>query len=367
MGNGYNSTSERPVLLIQYLDGSKELKKIAAAPVKTATVTSTDAIATGNGLSAPRLVDINGDGKPDVVYAGDLQGNMWKFDVSSALDSEWSMSFGGSPLYTAVYTGVSSSSVQPITAPPIVKPNDRGAGGLMVAFGTGKNLTEGDRSDGSKQSIYSVLDNTRYKLSSGKVVIDTSLVTPAAVGTGVSNLKEHTVTVATSYDGSGVSTGRKFWNVSQETVDYEGTGTGHVGAKKGWYLNLPETGERILEPMSFYDGSNNLEVLSEVPGSGGSIAEESCDPPVTLPRKYRTFLNIMDGKKPGVQILDLNGDGAYNAAIDKDKGVSRMEASIKEGRTTNAKTETRKGSDGKEDKFAKMPELPMRPSWRQLQ
>jgi type IV pilus assembly protein PilY1 len=359
MGNGYNSTNERPVLLIQYLDGSKELKKIVAGST---------AAAISNGLSAPRLVDINGDGKPDVVYAGDLQGNMWKFDVSSALDSEWSMSFGGSPLYTAVYTSGNSSSAQPITAPPIVKPNDRGAGGLMVAFGTGKNLTEGDRTDTtSKHTIYSVLDNTHYKRSGGQVVIDTSLVTPAAVGTGVGNLQQQTVVTATPFDGSGVSTGRKFWNVSQNTVDYEGTGTGHVGAKMGWYLNLPETGERILDPMSFYDGSNNLEVLSEVPGSGGSAAEESCDPPVTLPRKYRTFLNIMDGKKPGVQILDLNGDLAYSAALDKDKGVSRMEASIKEGRATNAKTEIRKGSDDKEDKFAKMPELPMRPSWRQLQ
>src|SRR2546429_7261673 len=36
---------------------------------------------TSNGLSAPRLVDINGDGRPDVVYAGDLQGNLWKFII----------------------------------------------------------------------------------------------------------------------------------------------------------------------------------------------------------------------------------------------------------------------------------------------
>lgn len=351
MGNGYNSINERPVLLIQYLDGLKELKTIAAA------TTGTKAI--GNGLSAPRLVDINGDGKPDVVYAGDLQGNLWKFDIADVDANNWGMAFSGSPLYTAVYSSGTSSSVQPITAPPIVKPNEKGAGGLMVAFGTGKNLTEADRTDNSKQTIYSVLDNTRYKISGGKVVIDTSSVTPAAVGTGVSNLVEQTV-VNTTISGSGTSANRKFWNISQENVQYSGQ-----GAKKGWYLHLPETGERILDAMTFYDGSNNLEVLSEVPGSGGSVAEETCTPLVTLPRKYRMFLNIMSGQKPGVQILDVNGDGIYSVV--DDQGVSRMEASIKEGRTTNAKTETRKGSDGKEDKFAKMPELSLRPSWRQLQ
>jgi type IV pilus assembly protein PilY1 len=360
MGNGYNSINERPVLLIQYLDGDKALKTIPA-------VATTDTKAIGNGLSAPRLVDINADGKPDVVYAGDLLGNMWKFDIADSDASNWGMAFAGLPLYTAVYTSGASSSAQPITAPPVVKPNDRGVGGLMVAFGTGKNLTEGDRTDISKQTIYSVLDNTRYKMSSGKVVIDTSLVTPAVVGTGVSTLVEQTM-VNTIILGSGTSTGRKFWNMSQNTVDYQGTGASRVGAKNGWYFHLPESGERILDPMSFYDGSNNLEVMSEVPGSGGSVAEETCTPLVTLPRKYRTFLNIMSGQKPGVQIIDANGDGAYSAAPDKDGGVSRMDASFKESRTSTKTLEIRTGPGGGPiDRLAKMPELSLRPSWRQLQ
>src|SRR5258708_21873257 len=28
-----------------------------------------------------RSVDINGDGRPDVAYAGDNLGNLWKFDI----------------------------------------------------------------------------------------------------------------------------------------------------------------------------------------------------------------------------------------------------------------------------------------------
>lgn len=355
MGNGYNSTNERPVLLIQYLDGDKTLRTIPAAAIGSAKAVS-------NGLSTPRLVDINGDGTPDVVYAGDLQGNMWKFNVAAADSTTWGVAFSGAPLYTATYTANGSASSQPITAPPVVKTNDRGIGGLMVAFGTGRNLTEGDRTDVSKQTIYSVLDNTRYKISGTKVVIDTDAATPTAVGTGVSNLVEQTLTSTTALAGSGASATRKFWNLSQNVVNYTGT-----GAKKGWYFHLPETGERILDAMTFFDGSNILEVISEVPGSGGNLDVESCDPPSKPTLKYRTFLNIMDGKKPSVQIIDLNGDGYFNAAASQDKGVSRMTASTEESRFSGDKTEKRSGSDGVNDDLAKMPEQPMRPSWRQLQ
>src|SRR5690606_25774306 len=34
----------------------------------------------GNGLATPSVVDLNGDSNADFVYAGDLYGNMWRFD-----------------------------------------------------------------------------------------------------------------------------------------------------------------------------------------------------------------------------------------------------------------------------------------------
>ena len=354
-GNGYNSTNERPVLLIQYLDGDKALLRIPAA--------ITGANATGNGLSAPRLVDINGDGTPDVVYAGDLKGNLWKFNVASATPSEWDVAGWGAnltkgPLYTAVYTSGNASAVQPITAAPLVRANERGAGGLMVAFGTGRNLTEGDRTDIAVQSVYSVLDNTRYKLSSSRKVVLDMDVTPVSVGTGVSSLVQQTVS-STKIAGSGNSAARDFWTVSENVVTYTGT-----GAKKGWYLNLPATGERLLAQMRFYDQSNLIELITEAPASGGNVVGESCQPPRTAPQNFRTFLNINDGKRPSVQILDLNGDGAYN--LGSDQGVSRMTASNREGRVTTKSKTIITGADGKVDLLGRLPELPLRPSWRQL-
>ena len=350
MGNGYNSSKERPVLLIQYLDGAKELKTLVAA--------ATGDNAVSNGLSAPRLVDIDGNGTPDIVYAGDLRGNLWKFDIGAADATRWNTAFSGRPLYSAVYTSGNSSSVQPITAAPVVEVNDRDGLGMMVAFGTGRNITEGDRTDVSVQSIYSVLDSTVYKFVDGKLAVDSANGVAQPVGTGWSNLVQQTIS-SVAIPGEGSSSARTFYTVSQNTVSFSGT-----NARKGWYLHLPVTGERLLSTPSFFDGSNILEVLTEVPGSGSSVLEESCSPPATVPKLFRTFLNIMDGRKPSVQIVDTNGDGIYNSTTDK--GTSRMTASVKESRVSSRTKEIRTGSDGNKDEFSKLPEQPLRPSWRQL-
>lgn len=73
-------------------------------------------------------MDINGDGRADVVYAGDIQGNLWKFLIASGASSRWGVAFDGRPLYTA-WGGSSPSATrnlrQAITAPPSVRANDR--------------------------------------------------------------------------------------------------------------------------------------------------------------------------------------------------------------------------------------------------
>ena len=124
---------------------------------------------------------------PDVAYAGDNRGNMWKFDLTSTNDSNWNTAFNGQPLFTAqgpASLGSARTIAQPITVAPTVRANDRKmtvgsgndqktlpVGGMMVSFGTGRNVTKLDESDRNVQTLYSVLDNTRYKLVDGRLQI----------------------------------------------------------------------------------------------------------------------------------------------------------------------------------------------------
>lgn len=397
LGNGYNSKNQRPVLLIQYLDGGRELLRI---PV------TTDAPGTGkaadNGLAAPQLVDLNGDGRPDIAYAGDNQGNLWKFDLTNvsgtvtasavADTSNWGVAFGGSPLFTAMGPASLGSSgrtiAQPITAPPVVRANDRSkivgtgpsaqtlaVGGMMVAFGSGRNVADGDANNNNVQTLYSVLDNTRYrKVSTTKgdrlqvhpgggtcspTPAADCVPAPAALGSGVTaaNLAQQKITELSGGQWATVD--------SVAAVDWL--------TNKGWYLDLPGVGERLLKPLEFYDGSNLLTVWSQAPAKGNSstpTTTESCDNVTVTPEvQYRTFINIMDGKRPKVQLVDINGNGIYDAS---DLGVSRAKVTpgphtlITQGDRILDIASDVNNKARKEATLARMPEQSLRPSWRQL-
>ncbi|MGP8323536.1 MAG: PilC/PilY family type IV pilus protein, partial [Methanosarcinaceae archaeon] len=72
--NGYDSTNERAVLFVlDPADGSL----LARIDTGVGTPDPGDC----NGLSTPALIDIDMDQKVDFAYAGDLLGNMWKFDL----------------------------------------------------------------------------------------------------------------------------------------------------------------------------------------------------------------------------------------------------------------------------------------------
>ncbi|MDR0274564.1 MAG: hypothetical protein LBI48_04325 [Burkholderiaceae bacterium] len=158
MGNGFDSTGGVPVLLIQSLSeagrplymvkASCTLAKPGANPGDPPD--NSACIAVGNGLGAPRAVDVDGNGTADFVYAGDLLGNLWKFDISSTDPTKWSAAYGSAsesgapavPMFTAVGP---DGKPQPITSAPVAVPYPNG--GFMVGFGTGKNLTQSDLSD----------------------------------------------------------------------------------------------------------------------------------------------------------------------------------------------------------------------------
>ncbi|MDQ0590663.1 pilus assembly protein [Variovorax paradoxus] len=260
LGNGYNSTSEKAMLWIQYLDGDKSVLKIPAP--------ATQAAGTGNGLSAPQVVDSNGDGRVDYVYAGDLLGNLWKFDLSSAKSSDWKATLGSgatassldnTPLFAA-------GATQPITAPPLVADHPRG--GYMVMFGTGRLFASGDESSTAQQYLYGVWD--RANGSTGTA----ALADLVAQTIGADTVKEGDV---------------EFRTASSHGVSYSGS-----GGKRGWYLQLGTTGERIVYPGDALSGSAGL-FSTTIPGSASNSLDCA---PGTSDDGYSMVIDFFSGVVP---------------------------------------------------------------------
>ncbi len=157
--NGYNSDSSgsgKAVLFVLNAYTGEQLGKLQA----------TSSTAQDNGLSSIRPVDVNSDGITDYAYAGDLQGNLWRFDLlntaatepltASVSKEQLAVAFGGEPLYVAKDDS-STGTRQPITALPQVirHPSLKG---YIVAFGTGRYLGLSDKTDKSFQTVYGIWD-----------------------------------------------------------------------------------------------------------------------------------------------------------------------------------------------------------------
>ena len=185
LGNGYNSTDGTAKLLLKNLSDGSVYKSIA-----------TDST-TANGLSEPALV-YDSLNRVIAAYAGDLQGNLWKFDLSTP----------ASPVVTKLFT---ASTGQPIIQRPVYKQHPNG--GFMVMFGTGNyfDSTDGSAADTTTQSLYGIWDKPS---GSGGLIR--------------SNLQQQTLTATT-----GGAT------VSSNSVDWS--------SKRGWYVDLTlNSGERVI-------------------------------------------------------------------------------------------------------------------------
>jgi len=144
-GNGYNSQNGHAVLYILNPGTGVIIRKID---------TGVDGC---NGLSTAVPIDVDYDNKVDYVYAGDLRGNVWKFDLTDSDYTNWEVAFYDGeekPLFQAQGPG---GTTQPITAKPDVMyhPTEHG---YMVLFGTGQYLGESDISDTTAQSFYGIWD-----------------------------------------------------------------------------------------------------------------------------------------------------------------------------------------------------------------
>ncbi|SDC20408.1 type IV pilus assembly protein PilY1 [Cupriavidus sp. YR651] len=131
--------------------------------IVTPSPSATPPYTSANGLSTPAMISAT-NGSATALYAGDLQGNLWKF-VVSGLPSTWNGNTNGAlPVYGGtpgrpLFVATSTSGVrQPITMQPQVV---YAPGGYMVLFGTGKYYELADTNTNATQSnsFYGIYDS----------------------------------------------------------------------------------------------------------------------------------------------------------------------------------------------------------------
>lgn len=266
--NGYSSASGKAMLYLADLADGHLIKAFDLGNGPS------------NGLSSPTPVDTNNDRIVDVIYAGDLKGNLWKIDVSDISASKWDVAFksGTSPAPLYIARGPAAEA-QPITVRPEVGKMTSFGGGYLVYFGTGKYHSSGDevlpaaQSARATQSFYTIWDE----------------------GTKIS-ATDRSVLVAQTVTDEIALTSRNVRLISQNAVTYG-------NSVKGWYLDLVspvngKEGERILSKALLRSG--RVIFASMMPSSS------SCD---FGGSSWLYELDAQTGKRITKSVFDINDDG----------------------------------------------------------
>ena len=281
-GNGYNATGangDASVFILMLEEGLDGVWNLGTDYYKLRTFSGDNV--NRNGMASLIAADLNADKKMDRLYGGDLNGNLWAFDISSTSPSSWGTAYGTvanpDPLFTA-------QTPQPITVKPEItrlttvtttidnKPN------VMVYFGTGQYLVNGDLSNTDQQSYYGVWDAGDSNLS-------------------VNNLQAQVFgTDENSSDGTAT---RVSTNIPVYYVDSPNTSND----KYGWYFDLPATGERVINQAVLFGSTLLFTTIipddSDCSNNGGT--------------GFIMAVNSQNGGPPVVPILDINNDGVVDS------------------------------------------------------
>ncbi|MBC7436947.1 MAG: hypothetical protein H7332_12875 [Bdellovibrionales bacterium] len=281
-GNGYESASGNAQLfIINALTGAL-IKRIDTG------------VGGNNGLGGVRVVR---DLKQQIVavYAGDLKGNMWKFDLSSTSSSAWGVAFGGSALFNAVNR---TGTAEPFTSAPtfVLHP----LGGIMLLAGSGKLFEDADTANVQERTLYGLWD----KVAVG-AVSSTSTGVISGTATLVMQAVSSTLIVTTTASAATTSTSATFntatyYTSTNNPVDY--------ATKRGWYLPMTiQPGERTVYDPQIAVGR----VFFETVVPGGVVT--TCV--ATNGIGYNFVLDPFSGAS-GLDgpTFDTNGDGIINSS-----------------------------------------------------
>ena len=271
-GNGYNSDSETARLFILDAEDGTEIAVID---------TNIGDSSNENGLATPLIVDTDGDRIADTIYAGDLFGNLFKFDISDGTASNWGSAFSkkvkGKDVIEPLYLALDGNGdPQPITTRPTIVNNPEG--GFNIIFGTGKYIETSDTVVGSPyqiQTMYSIWDD-------GAAVTDRT------------DLIEQKITEEILFPGTTILVRV----ISTNDVDYTGG-----SPDKGWFMDAlltgaTPTGERIIaDPLARFGRAIFTTFIppdSPCEPGGESVLME---------------IDALSGARLEDSVFDINGDG----------------------------------------------------------
>ena len=265
-GNGPYGTSGRASLFVVDLATGQLLKKI-----------DTDT-ATGNGLGGTRLIR-NAQGMIIGAYAGDLKGNVWRFDLSASARTSWPSA--GQLLFTAKD---SSNNPQAITASPAVVPRTDKPG-YMVIVGTGKLYDLNDQSSTQVQAAYGLWDTVPF----GGAGAFSSIV-------GISSLVQVSVTTTASTTSTVGSEPTTFYQaVPARAMNWD-------AGDRGWFLNYELTpGQRTIFSVE------PVQKVVRVDTIAPRLSQQSCSAGTSLGFNY--ILDPLAGTCRAQSTFDTNGDG----------------------------------------------------------
>jgi type IV pilus assembly protein PilY1 len=221
---------------------------------------STNTAGQSNGIAYASPVDLDGDHMTDYVYAGDILGNVWRFDLTSNNPGNWAVTPG--PLFK-------TPSGQPITTAIVAASGAPYAGManyLMLLFGTGEkfplsNLNPASYSSGT-QTLYGVWD---WNLTAWDAVSGVQYAALSAAASGLGGNPALQTNLTAQVATINAATGNRDM-ASATLICWSGTSTCPTNNNKfGWYLNLPGTQEQIIYSPELVQQA--LTVNSIVPAS----------------------------------------------------------------------------------------------------
>lgn len=292
-GNGYNSHQEdlngetgtgTASIFIVNIETGDLIKQIDTGNGGSTTNTA-------NGIGSVTTVDADGDFITDFVYGGDLNGNLWKFDLTNLATNDWRVAHTNSsgepePFFTAASP---TGEAQAITEmPTVINVVANGEDvGVLVIFGTGKFLEEADNFDTEVvNSFYGVWDRDVKKVDE----VQGTLIVPAITR---DDLTLRTLS-ANQLNAGGDTTVR---TIDGDDVDF----TTDTPSKVGWYFDFFAGELQFTESLIFDDSLVNFTTFEPM--------VDECT------RGGVSFLYVIDafqGKDPGFTPIDVNGDNFFD-------------------------------------------------------